>query len=167
MQDVQGKHLEALHDVNLRAAKRGCRRGAELKSSTDVLYLDRACGLQPGPLKGSDCPHLVTPRLNGPPWPHGGPAAVKTRLGWTLQGPVKSLQQYSHQQQCLFLATTSQAAELFKQVEKLWQLDTLPYRSERLVTRSRRDQEATNLLEAKTTRVEVEGVLRSPPRCCG
>ncbi|KAJ8395307.1 hypothetical protein AAFF_G00032920 [Aldrovandia affinis] len=109
---------------------------------------------------GSDCPHLVTPiepvRL-GPP---GGPAAVKTRLGWTLQGPVKSLQQYSHQQQCLFLATTSQAAELFKQVEKLWQLDTLPYRSERLVTRSRRDEEATNLLEAKTTRVEVEGVLR-------
>ncbi|KAJ8361751.1 hypothetical protein AAFF_G00427910 [Aldrovandia affinis] len=78
-------------------------------------------------------------------------------------GPVKSLQQYSHQQQCLFLATTSQAAELFKQVEKLWQLDTLPYRSERLVTRSRRDEEATNLLEAKTTRVEVEEYSDAPP----
>ncbi|KAJ8403170.1 hypothetical protein AAFF_G00353870 [Aldrovandia affinis] len=277
------KHLEALHDVNLRPAKREVAAGAEVKSSTDVLYLDRRAGcnqvllkvskvllesgehtletyailddgsertillqdaaerlqlqgtpeslilrtvredrrelhgssvtfkispagqptktftvtnaftagelglaehsypvkrlqrryrhlqtlplqpfmnIQPLLLIGSDCPHLVTPiepvRL-GPP---GGPAAVKTRLGWTLQGPVKSLQQYSHQQQCLFLATTSQAAELFKQVEKLWQLDTLPYRSERLVTRSRRDQEATNLLEAKTTRVEVEGVLR-------
>ncbi|KAJ8400032.1 hypothetical protein AAFF_G00400710 [Aldrovandia affinis] len=195
-------------------AKREVAAGAEVKSSTDVLYLDRRAGCNQVLLKdaaerlqlqgtpeslilrtvredrrelhgssvtfkispagqptktftvtnaftaGSDCPHLVTPiepvRL-GPP---GGPAAVKTRLGWTLQGPVKSLQQYSHQQQCLFLATTSQAAELFKQVEKLWQLDTLPYRSERLVTRSRRDKEATNLLEAKTTRVEVEGVLR-------
>ncbi|KAJ8395305.1 hypothetical protein AAFF_G00032900 [Aldrovandia affinis] len=147
--------------------------GAEVKSSTDVLYLDRRAGCNQVLLKdaaerlqlqgtpeslilrtvredrrelhgssvtfkispagqptktftvtnaftaGSDCPHLVTPiepvRL-GPP---GGPAAVKTRLGWTLQGPVKSLQQYSHQQQCLFLATTSQAAELFKQVEAL------------------------------------------------
>ncbi|KAE8291494.1 hypothetical protein D5F01_LYC11102 [Larimichthys crocea] len=111
-------------------------------------------------LIGSDCPHLVTPiepvRL-GPP---GGPAAVRTRLGWTLQGPVRSLKQCSRPQQCLFVSTTSPAAELFNQVEKLWQLDTLPYRNEKLVTRSRRDQEAMNLLEAKTRRVEVDGVLR-------
>lgn len=107
-------------------------------------------------LIGSDCPHLVTPiepvRL-GPP---GGPAAVKTRLGWTLQGPVKFLERDNRPQQCLFMS----AADLFSQVEKLWQLDTLPYRSEKLVTRSRRDQEAMNLLEAKTRRVEVEGVFR-------
>ncbi|KAJ8351044.1 hypothetical protein AAFF_G00158540 [Aldrovandia affinis] len=206
-----GRHHQAAQcrlKVLCKTSKREVAAGAEVKSSTDVLYLDRRAGgcnqvllkvskvllrngelglaehsypvkrlqrryrhlqtlplqpftnIQPLLLIGSDCPHLVTPiepvRL-GPP---GGPAAVKTRLGWTLQGPVKSLQQYSHQQQCLFLATTSQAAELFKQVEKLWQLDTLPYRSERLVTRSRRDQEATSLLEVKTTRVEVEGVLR-------
>lgn len=124
------------------------------------LPLQSFTNAQPLLLIGSDCPHLVTPiepvRL-GPP---GGPAAVKTRLGWTLQGPVKSIQQSSHPQQCLFLAATSPAAELFNQVEKLWQLDTLPYRSEKLVTRSRRDEEALNLLEAKTTRLEVEGVHR-------
>lgn len=125
-----------------------------------MLPLQPFTDVHPLLLIGSDCPHLVTPIepvCLGPP---GGPAAVKTRLGWTLQGPVKSLQQCSRQRQCLLIATTSPAAELFKQVENLWQLDNLPYRNEKLVTRSRRDQDAINLLEAKTTRVEVEGVLR-------
>lgn len=40
-------------------------------------------------LIGTDQPHLITPiepvRL-GPP---GGPAAVRTRLGWALQGPTR------------------------------------------------------------------------------
>lgn len=110
-----------------------------------MLPLQPFTDVHPLLLIGSDCPHLVTPiapvRL-GPP---GAPAAVRTRLGWTLQGPVKSLQQCNRPQQCLFLSTTSPAAELFNQVEKLWQLDTLPYRNEKLVTRSRRDQEAMNL----------------------
>ncbi|XP_035990493.1 uncharacterized protein LOC118562319 [Fundulus heteroclitus] len=125
-----------------------------------MLPLQPFTAVHPLLLIGSDCPHLVTPiepvRL-GPP---GGPAAVKTRLGWSLQGPVKSLQQGNRPTQCLFMSTMSPAAELFNQVEKLWQLDILPYRNEKLVTRSRRDQEAMNLLEAKTRRVEVDGVLR-------
>ncbi|XP_023811839.1 uncharacterized protein LOC110015208 [Oryzias latipes] len=111
-------------------------------------------------LIGSDCPHLVTPikpvRL-GPP---GGPAAVKTRLGWTLQGPVPSPQQTVQPQQCLFLSTVSPQAELFSHIEKLWQLDTLPYRSEKSVTRSRKEKEAVNLLEEKTIRVNVDGIHR-------
>lgn len=45
-------------------------------------------------------------------------------------------------------------------MEKLWQLDTLPYQNEKLVTWSRRDQEAIELLEAKTQHVEVNGVRR-------
>ena len=45
-------------------------------------------------------------------------------------------------------------------VEKLWQLDVIPYRSEKLVTRSRQDQEAVHLLETKTTHVEVGGIQR-------
>lgn len=57
------------------------------------------------------------------------------------------------------MSTCSADSELYHHVEKLWQLDTLPYRSEKL-TRSRRDQEAMALLEAKTQRVEVDGVLR-------
>lgn len=57
--------------------------------------------LRPLLLIGSDFTHLITPveqvRL-GPP---GAPAAVKTRLGWALQGPTKHIKQQSITQQCL------------------------------------------------------------------
>ncbi|XP_063766006.1 uncharacterized protein LOC134882305 [Eleginops maclovinus] len=119
--------------------------------------IDRA---QPLLLIGSDHPHLITPtepvRL-GPP---GGPAAVKTKLGWALQGPSKLLRHSLTTQQCLWTSSTPTTAELLGHVEKLWQLDTLPYRSEKLVTRSRQDTEAVRILEEKTVRVTVEGVQR-------
>ncbi|XP_023666073.2 uncharacterized protein [Paramormyrops kingsleyae] len=131
------------------------RKFKHLKS----LPLEPFYNAKPLLLIGSDHPHLITPikpvRL-GPP---GGPAAVKTRLGWTLQGPVSRIQ-CNNSQQCLFLSTCSPMSELYSQVEKLWQLDTLPYQNEKLVTQSRRDQEAIELLEAKTQRVEVDGVRR-------
>ncbi|KAK7938318.1 hypothetical protein WMY93_001644 [Mugilogobius chulae] len=115
---------------------------------------------QPLLLIGSDYPHLITPvepvRL-GPP---GGPAAVHTRLGWTLQGPTSLLCHQLSPQQCLFTICNPPEAELLKHVEKLWQLDVLPYRSERLITRSRQDAEAVHTLEKKTTRVMVDGVNR-------
>lgn len=124
------------------------------------LPLQPFTNAQPLLLIGSDCPHLVTPikpvRLGLP----GGPAAVKTRLGWVLQGPIPSLKHSAQPQQCLFLSTASPQSELHSQVERLWQLDTLPYRSEKLVTRSRREAHAMRLLEAKTTRLNVEGVNR-------
>ena len=50
--------------------------------------------------------------------------------------------------------------ELQRNVEKLWQLDVLPLRGEKQVTRSREDQQAIELLDSKTTRVEINGVLR-------
>ncbi|KAG7518329.1 hypothetical protein JOB18_031312 [Solea senegalensis] len=107
---------------------------------------------QPLLLIGSDNPHLITPvepvRL-GPP---GGPAAVCTRLGWTLQGPSKFLRHRLTPQQCLFTSCASPEAKLFSHVERLWQMDTLPYRSERLITRSRQDAEAIRRLEEKTTK---------------
>lgn len=106
-------------------------------------------------LIGSDCPHLVTPIKPVRLGPLGGPVAVKTRLGWVLQGPVLSLHYPTQPQQCLFLSTASLHAELLSYVEKLWQLDTLPYRSEKLVTRSRREEQALRLLEEKTKRVNV------------
>ncbi|KAL0165842.1 hypothetical protein M9458_037686, partial [Cirrhinus mrigala] len=115
---------------------------------------------QPLLLIGADHPHLITPvkpvRL-GPP---GGPAALKTRLGWTLQGPTRLVEQSLRPQQCLLTSTIPQVAELFKNVEKLWQVDVVLFRNEKEVTRSRQDQEAINMLESKTTRVEVDGVLR-------
>lgn len=116
--------------------------------------------VQPLLLIGSDYPHLVTPiepvRL-GPP---GGPAAVKTRLGWTVQGPAKLVRHPFLTQQCLNISIRSASDELFRHIEKLWQLDVLPYRSEKLATRSKQDQEAIDLLEAKTTRIDINGTQR-------
>ncbi len=111
-------------------------------------------------LIGSDFPHLITPiqpvRL-GPP---GGPAAVKTRLGWTLQGPTKCLPLQAGTQSCLFIAALSPSAELHHHMERLWQLDILPYKNEKLVTRSRQDHSAVELLQTKTVRVNINGVHR-------
>lgn len=110
-------------------------------------------------LIGSDYTHLITPiepvRL-GPP---GGPAAVRTLLGWTLQGPAQAISLSHRSQQCLFTSAAS-TADLFSCVEKLWQLDVIPYRSEKVVIRSRQDQEAMTLLQEQTVRVEVSGVKR-------
>lgn len=111
-------------------------------------------------LIGSDHHHLITPLEPVRFGPPGGPAAIRTRLGWTLQGPASVLKHHLPEEQCLFTALGSPSAQLFQHVERLWQLDTLPYRSEKLVTRSRCDQEAISLLESKTERVEVDGVLR-------
>ncbi|XP_065144932.1 uncharacterized protein [Paramisgurnus dabryanus] len=113
--------------------------------------------VQPLLLIGSDYTHLITPVEPVRLGPHGGPAAVKTKLGWTLQGPTRYTKQQATSQQCLHISTLSSTSELLQSVERLWQLDVLPYRSEKLVTRSRQDQEAVRLLEAKTKRVEVDG----------
>ncbi|XP_076856690.1 uncharacterized protein LOC143510810 [Brachyhypopomus gauderio] len=111
-------------------------------------------------LIGSDHPHLITPmepvRL-GPP---GGPAAVRTRLGWVLQGPASMVHQTACPHQCLVTSVPTQVNELMGYVEKLWQVDTVPFRSDKLVTRSRQDHEAVSLLEMRTSRVDVDGVLR-------
>ncbi|XP_073722462.1 uncharacterized protein [Misgurnus anguillicaudatus] len=124
------------------------------------LPIQTLMNVKPLLLIGSDHPHLVTPiepvRL-GPP---GGPAAIRTRLGWTLQGPASLVRHLAQPQQCLFTTVTPQMSELMKHVERLWQVDTVPFRSEKLVTRSRQDQEAISILETKTIRVEVDGILR-------
>lgn len=49
-------------------------------------------------------------------------------------------------------------ADLFSQVEKLWQMDVLPWRSKKISNRTHQDQETTDLLEARTMRVEVDVV---------
>ncbi|XP_042575337.1 uncharacterized protein LOC122136428 [Cyprinus carpio] len=119
--------------------------------------LVKACPLL---LIGSDHTELITPiepvRL-GPP---GGPAAVRTRLGWTLQGPSKHLQDQLSVSHCLFTSNCSPSVELYHQVERLWQMDILPYRCEKMVIRSQQDREALNMLEAQTVRVKVDGVER-------
>lgn len=105
------------------------------------LPLQHLHKVKPVVLIGSDCPHLITPiepvRL-GPP---GGPAAVRTRLGWTLQGPAQELTSRLSPQQCLFTSLRS-SNDLYADVEKLWKMDILPYRNEKVLTRSRQDQES-------------------------
>lgn len=111
-------------------------------------------------LIGADHTHLITPtapvRLSSP----DSPAAIKTRLGWVLQGPARHLQTQLLPQQCLHISINPAEAELKRNVEKLWQLDQLPYRCKKQATRSKEDQEAISLLEAKTIRQEVNGVFR-------
>ena len=63
-------------------------------------------------------------------------------------------------QQCLFTSVSGADDLLYRNVERLWQLDVLPSRNEKMVVRSREDQEAMNLLETKTQRVNIEGVQR-------
>lgn len=88
--------------------------------------------VKPLVLIGADYPHLLTPvepvRL-GPP---GGPAAIRTRLGWTLQGPAHLTQWAPSTQHCLFISVSSQMTELIQNVEKLWKMDILPYQSSKL-----------------------------------
>ncbi len=123
------------------------------------LPLQQMDRVQPVLLIGSDCPHLITPIepvLLGPP---GGPAAVKTRLGWTLQGPTHEIKHGINAHQCLFTSVLPNS-DLFAHVERLWQMDVVPYHSENVVTRSKRDQEAIQLLQEKTIRVEVDGIMR-------
>ncbi|KAL0194586.1 hypothetical protein M9458_008158, partial [Cirrhinus mrigala] len=61
--------------------------------------------------------------------------------------------------QCFFTSVLPNT-DLFAHVERLWQMDVIPYRSDRVVTRSKLDQEAISLLQEKTVRVEVQGTMR-------
>ncbi|KAL7855838.1 hypothetical protein AOLI_G00194420 [Acnodon oligacanthus] len=109
-----------------------------------------------------DQPHLITPvesvRLGLP----GGPAAVHTRLGWTLQGPIRYMGHPIHPTQCLDVSSPSHTDDLYRHVERLWQVDTIPLRHDREVTRSKQDQQAVTMLKAKTVHIEVDGLLRYP-----
>jgi len=50
--------------------------------------------------------------------------------------------------------------DLHQQIEQLWQLDVLLFRSEKLAVQSCLDHEALNILAARTERVKVRDTLR-------
>lgn len=77
-----------------------------------------------------------------------------------LQGPAQELRRGFPEQQCLFTSFLPPMADLHSQVERLWQMDLLPWRSEKTSARSCQDQDAKALLKAKTARIEVDGVQR-------
>lgn len=117
-----------------------------------LQHLDK---VKPVVLIGSDCPHLITliePVRLGPP---GGPAAVRTRLGWTLQGPAQELTS-----QLSSFTILQPKTDIYANVEKLWKMDILPFQKEKVPTRSRQDQESIQLLQDKSVRVEVNGIRR-------
>lgn len=76
-------------------------------------------------LIGADHPHLVTPIAPVNIGPPGGPAAMKTRLGYVLQGPTRVVEQLLAHQQCLFTSVDPLSAQLRQDVERLWQVDTM------------------------------------------
>ncbi|KAK9536064.1 hypothetical protein VZT92_005878 [Zoarces viviparus] len=88
-----------------------------------------------------------------------GASGSEDKIG-TLQGPTKHIKQQSTPHQCPHISTLLLASELLQSVERLWQLDVLPYRTENISIRSRQDQEAVQLLESKTTRADVNGIQR-------
>lgn len=98
-------------------------------------------------LLGSNHVHLITATKPVSRGANSGPVAIHTALGWALQGAERCGSQETKVEQCLFTTVVP-----FN--------DLLPFRNEKLVVRSREDQEAMNLLETKTQRVNIEGVQR-------
>ncbi|XP_073718037.1 uncharacterized protein [Misgurnus anguillicaudatus] len=123
------------------------------------LPLEQLDKVHPVLLIGSDCPHLITPIQPVKLGPPGGPAAVRTRLGWTLQGPTQELSSHLSPEQCFFTSLRP-INDLYANVERLWQMDVLPYQSEKVITRSRQDKESIQLLQENTVRVNIDGVQR-------
>lgn len=113
--------------------------------------------VQPLLLIGADCTHLITAREPVRFGPKGSPTAIHTNLGWALQGPDSMV---STTASCYFTSLTPAPDDLYQHVERLWQLDTLPFRNEKLAVRSRLDQEAIDILETRTERVKVGDTLR-------
>ena len=109
-------------------------------------------------LIGSDHVDLIVPRRPIRFGPSGTPIASLTKLGWTLHGPANVLKQKACEQRCYKVSAQVETAELMKNVEKLWQVDVLPYVNEKHVVRSKQDQRAVQLLEDKTIRVDVGGI---------
>ncbi len=114
--------------------------------------------VQPLLLIGADNSHLITPTKKVCSGPPGTSVAIHTQLGWTLQGRT-FLHDHSATQ-TLYTTTGTPYAELNRQVEKLWQMDILPFRNEKLIKRSKQDKQAMEMLEAKTTRVNIDGTER-------
>ncbi|KAK0139824.1 hypothetical protein N1851_023266 [Merluccius polli] len=141
--------VEQTYPVQMLQKRHSHLRGIPLKSFTKV---------RPLVLLGSDHVHLITATEPTRRGSNGGPIAIHTALGWALQGADRCVPEQTSVTQCLFISFASPDDLLYRNVERLWQLDVLPYRNEKMVVRSREDQDAMNLLETKTRRMEVEGV---------
>lgn len=132
------------------------RRHAHLRK----IPLQPFHNVRPLVLIGSDHVPLITATEPVCRSAKGGPIAIHTTLGRALQGAEGCDPSQTSVHQCLFLSAASTEDLLYRNVERLWQLDVLPFQSKKLVIHSREDQEAINLLENRTQRVDIGGVQR-------
>lgn len=84
-------------------------------------------------LIGSDHVHLITSDKPVRQGTKGGSVAVHTALVWALQGAEENTPRHSSVQQTLFMPTACPNDLIYHNVEKLWQLDILPYQNKKLV----------------------------------
>ncbi len=136
----------------------GSERTILLHSAAQTLQL-RGKSVKPLLLLGADQTHLITPTQPVKLGPPGAPVAIKTRLGWTLQGPARDFTN-SSSTHFHYISFKCPPDDIYHNVHKLWQLDALPQRNMKAVVRSKPDQEAMHQLETQTIRTPVDGILR-------
>ncbi|XP_046567249.1 uncharacterized protein LOC124275671 [Haliotis rubra] len=123
------------------------------------LPLPKINGAVPSILIGSDNSKLILPKEPVCFGNSDAPSGVHTNLGWTVQGPSMMLGQ-TKRNTCLLNQTRPAELSPSHCVERLWQLDTLPFTSKQVI-RSKQDKMALEILDSQTTRIEVDGVLYS------
>lgn len=92
---------------------------------------------------------------------------MKTQIGWVLQGPPEFLLYQPCPLGCLFISIITSSSELMDNVAKLWQMDVLPYRSEKLLTLSAQDKDVVRMLEEEIVQVGVNELHRYPTHFFG
>ena len=135
------------------------RRYAHLRQ----LPLKQLDQISPLLLIGADHTHLITPTQPVKLVPPGAPAAIKTLLGWTLQGPARDIAS-PPSIGCHYISFKCPPDDIHHNVQKLWQLDTLPPRSIRVVVRPKQNQQAIHQHETQTISEQTPGPPSRPQR---
>lgn len=89
--------------------------------------------------------------------PAGGPSAVHAELGWALQGPYGNAPDGS--QTCYFTSLRPPAEDIYQRVEWHWQVDVIPFCSDKPAGPSCQDDEAVTILESRTVKVNFGDTL--------
>ena len=110
-------------------------------------------------LIGSDHPDLIVP-IESHFGPEGAPVAVRTKLGWAIQGPMLKSRRRNEVNFLSAQSTMEADKVLHENVCRLWQSDAQMYLDRKQATRSKQDQRAVDLLEEKSTYVNVGGLVR-------
>ncbi|KAM9758132.1 uncharacterized protein ACNS7B_005229 [Menidia menidia] len=120
--------------------------------------------VQPLLLIGSDYPDLLVPIEPVHVGPRGSPIALRTQLGWTLQGPAKVLRHRSSTVTCMYTSTPAPSAEVLQKGSKPSQTDVMPCSNEKPLNRSKQDAAAANLLAVRSQVAPVTPQQQPIPR---